>query len=154
MTANAHLFSVIPLFLLENFLHSAKFTLERSDILVAQAALGMGKTAMVSPLQQKLRVSGPVVITANRLADGAVVHRAKTGQWTDELGAAHVFWSAAEAQSALKAAQAEGLEAVGAYVAPINAGETATQPGNLREHIRVSGPTFALPSDIPERAAA
>ena len=27
-------------------------------------------------------------------------------------------------------------------------------PGNLRELIRTSGPTFALPSDAPERVAA
>ena len=31
---------------------------------------------MTSPLQQKLKVTGPVVITANRLGDGAVVCRA------------------------------------------------------------------------------
>ena len=29
---------------------------------------------MTSPLQQKLKVTGPVVITANRLGDGAVVY--------------------------------------------------------------------------------
>ncbi|MGO9543201.1 MAG: DUF2849 domain-containing protein [Rhodomicrobium sp.] len=109
---------------------------------------------MVSPLQQKLRISGPVVITANRLSDGAVVHRTKSGRWTEALGSAQVFWSAGEAQNALKAAQAEGLEAVGAYAAPIDASETAARPGNLREFIRISGPTFALPSDMPHRVAA
>ena len=30
---------------------------------------------MTSPLQQKLKITGPVVITANRLGDGAVVYR-------------------------------------------------------------------------------
>ena len=34
---------------------------------------------MTSPLQQKLKVTGPVVITANRLGDGAVVYRTADG---------------------------------------------------------------------------
>ena len=109
---------------------------------------------MASPLQQKLRVSGPVVITANRLSDGAVVHRTGAGQWTEELSAAQVLWSAEEAQNALKTAQSDAQAAVGPYVAPIAANEAAPEPGNLRELIRVSGPTFALPADLPRRAAA
>ena len=118
---------------------------------------------MVSPLQQKIRVSGPVVITANRLVDGAVVHRTATGQWSEELADAQILRSAEEARNALKAAQGDGLEAVGPYVAPIDASEAFAQPGNMRELIRTSGPTFALPSDAgaaylwrgeAERAAA
>jgi Protein of unknown function (DUF2849) len=109
---------------------------------------------MVSPLQQKLRVNGPVVVTANRLSDGAVVHRTKSGGWSEELAAAEVLWSASEVQEALRAAQLDGLEAVGAYAAPIDASANATRPGNLREFIRASGPTFALPSDAPEKVAA
>ena len=35
---------------------------------------------MTSPLQQKLRITGPVVVTANRLGDGAVVYRTGGGQ--------------------------------------------------------------------------
>ena len=114
----------------------------------------MGQEAMVSPLQQKLRVSGPVAVTANRLSDGAVVYWTKPGQWTEKLSEAAVFWTAGEAQGALKEAQADVLAAVGPYVAPIDASEAAAQPGNLRELIRTGGPTFALPSDAPERAAA
>jgi len=114
----------------------------------------MGRKAMVSPLQQKIRVNGPVAVTANRLSDGAVVYLAKSGLWTQELGAANVLWSAEDAQAALKAAQSDGLEAVGAYLAPIDASETAAQPGNLREFIRIGGPTFALPSAEPQRVAA
>jgi hypothetical protein len=109
---------------------------------------------MVSPLQQKLRVSGPVVITANRLSDGAVVHRTVSGEWTLELSAAQILWSAEDVQSALKAAQSDGLEAVGPYAAPIDASDDEAQPGNLREFIRARGPTFALPSDAQEKVAA
>ncbi len=109
---------------------------------------------MASPLQQKFRASGPVIVTANRLSDGVVVHRTRSGRWTQKLAAAAVFRAAEEAQTALKAAQADGLEAVGAYVAPIGEGEATAEAGNLRELIRTSGPTFALPSDVPEKAAA
>jgi Protein of unknown function (DUF2849) len=118
---------------------------------------------MTSPLQQKIRISGPVVITANRLSDGAVVHRTAAGSWSVELSEAQILLTAEEAQSVLKAAQGEGLEAVGPYVAPIDASEASAQPGNLRELIRTSGPTFPLPSDknwhfhpsaIPNRVAA
>ena len=105
---------------------------------------------MVSPLQQKIRVTGPVVITANRLFDGAVVHRTASGDWSEHLSDAQILWSAEEAKKALNAAQGEGLEAVGPYVAPTDASETSTQPGNLREFIRASGPTFVLPTDADE----
>ena len=105
---------------------------------------------MASPLQQKIRVTGPVVITANRLFDGAVVHRTASGAWSEQLSDAQILWSAEEAKKALNAAQGDGLEAVGPYIAPIDAGETCTQPGNLREFIRASGPTFVLPTDADE----
>ncbi len=110
---------------------------------------------MVSPLQQKIRIAGPVSITANRLSDGAVVHRTASGEWREELGEAEVLWSAEEAQKALKAAQSDGLRAVGPYIAPILSGsEELPQPGNLREIIRSSGPTFDLPSDADAARAA
>ena len=102
---------------------------------------------MVSPLQQKIRVTGPVVITANRLFDGAVVHRTPSGEWSETLAEAQILLSAEDAQKALKAAQADGLVAVGPYIAPIDASEPSVQPGNIRELIRSSGPTFVLPSD-------
>jgi len=109
---------------------------------------------MVSPLQQKLRVDGPIVITANRLSDGAVVHRTLSGEWVEELASAQILWSAEEVRRALAAAQSEGLEAVGAYAAPIDASEDTVQPANLREFIRSRGPTFTLPCDSPEKVAA
>ena len=102
---------------------------------------------MVSPLQQKIRVTGPVVITANRLSDGAVVHRTAPGRWSEELAQAQILWTGEEALEALQAAQRDNLEAVGPYVAPIDAAEASAKPGNIREFIRNSGPTFELPSD-------
>lgn len=100
---------------------------------------------MTSPLQQKLRINGPVVITGNRLSDGVVVHRTSAGGWSELLADAQVLTTAEEALTALKAAGADGLNAVGPYVAPLDA--LGVHPGNLREHIRTSGPTFPLPSD-------
>ena len=102
---------------------------------------------MVSPLQQKIRVTGPVVITANRLSDGAVVHRSAPGQWSEELAQAQILWTSEEALEALQAAQRDSLVAVGPYVAPLDAAESSAKPGNIREFIRNSGPTFELPSD-------
>jgi hypothetical protein len=100
---------------------------------------------MTSPLQQKLKIVGPVVVTANRLADGAVVYRGEGG-WTTRLDGAAVTTSAAVAQSLLAAAQADGLHAVDAYVAPVRlADDGRVRPGNLRERIRSSGPTIELP---------
>ena len=101
---------------------------------------------MTSPLDQKLKITGPVVITANRLADGAVVYRAADGQWTTQFHEAAVVTTAPAAADLLTAANADGLVAVGAYVAPVRREpDGAVQPGNLRESIRRNGPTIALP---------
>lgn len=101
---------------------------------------------MTAPSQQKLKVLGPVVVTANRLSDGAVVYRATVGGWTRRLEAAAVVTDAQDARKLLAAAAAEDLEAVGPYVAPVEIRGGHIEPGNLREHIRVSGPTFDLPA--------
>lgn len=103
---------------------------------------------MTSPLQQKLKIVGPVVVTANRLADGAVVYRGNRG-WTTKLDDATVTTSAALAQDLLAAAKADGLHAVDAYVAPVKVtGDGGVRPGNLRELIRSSGPTIDFPLRI------
>lgn len=101
---------------------------------------------MTSPLQQKLKITGPVVITANRLGDGAVVYRAADGRWTTLISEAAIATTAPAAGALLAAANADDIHVVGPYVAPVepDAGGRA-QPGNLRERIRVAGPTFDLP---------
>ena len=45
---------------------------------------------MTAPSQQKLKVHGPVVVTANRLSDGAVVYRSMLGILDDAGDAAEV----------------------------------------------------------------
>jgi|SRR5689334_4211282 Protein of unknown function (DUF2849) len=101
---------------------------------------------MTSPLQQKLKVTGPVVITANRLGDGAVVYRAGDGTWTGHLAAAAVLTTPSAALELLAAASTDKLAVVDAYVAPVElTPQQEVLPGNLRERIRSAGPTVALP---------
>jgi predicted NAD/FAD-binding protein len=101
---------------------------------------------MTSPLEQKkLKVTGPVVITANRLGDGVVVYRTGAG-WTTRLDRAAVATTAEVAGRLFASAVADDVGAVGAYVAPVRLErDGAIKPGNLREQIRQAGPTFELP---------
>ena len=100
---------------------------------------------MTAPSQQKLKIHGPVVVTANRLSDGAVVYRAAIGGWTTRIEAAAVVTSAVAAKDLLTIATADDVGAVGAYVAPVELNGGRIEPGNLRERIRLAGPTFDLP---------
>jgi len=103
---------------------------------------------MTSPLQQKLKIAGPVVVTANRLTDGAVVYWRADGGWTRQLPGAAVATSAAAARELLAAAGVDQTSAVAAYVAPVKvAADGQVRPGNLREVIRSSGPTVAVRSE-------
>ena len=100
---------------------------------------------MTSPLDQKLRIEGSVVITANRLQDGAVIYRTRDGGWTTNLDLAVVVATTKEAAGLLKDTALEGTLAVGAYAAPVEIENGRIMPGNLRERIRRAGPTFDLP---------
>jgi len=101
---------------------------------------------MTSPLDQKIKVTGPVVVTANRVVDGAVVYRRADGGWTTHLDGAAIATSATAAHELMRAAAADDLRAVGPYVAPVKLSPGgAVRPGNLRELIRLGGPTIELP---------
>jgi len=101
---------------------------------------------MTSPLDKKLKITGPVLITANRLADGAVVYRTADGGWTTQFSGATVVSTAPAAIALLDAAVADDVGAVGAYVAPVKLDpDGRMRPGNLRERIRLAGPTIELP---------
>ena len=63
---------------------------------------------MTSPLEQKLKITGPVVVTANRLRDGAVVYRTRDGHWSVRLDEAAVVTAAPAASELLAAAVASG----------------------------------------------
>jgi hypothetical protein len=100
---------------------------------------------MTSPLQQKIKITGPSVITANRLGDGAVVYRTAKHEWTTEIANAAVVSNATAATELLTPAKADGNNAVDVYVAPVKLENDNILPGNLRELIRMRGPTFELP---------
>jgi len=101
---------------------------------------------MTSPLQQKIKVTGPVVVTANRVDDGAVIYLTEAHAWSTRLDDAAVVTTAPAALALLQAANADEIGATGAYIAPVVRGEDGRyQPGNLRERIRAAGPTIPLP---------
>jgi Protein of unknown function (DUF2849) len=101
---------------------------------------------MTSPLQQKIKITGSVVVTAIRVGDGAVIYRRADGDWTTELHQAIVTSDAAQARSLVDAAAADGLRAVDPYIAPVKLSRDGeVLPGNLRERIRRGGPTIDLP---------
>jgi predicted NAD/FAD-binding protein len=101
---------------------------------------------MTSPLQQKIKITGPVVITANRVGDGAVIYHGSGGHWTTRLGDAVVTTDPAQARHLVDAATADSLRVVDAYIAPVKLTRDGdVLPGNLRERIRSRGPTIDLP---------
>ena len=87
---------------------------------------------MTSPLQQKIKITGPNIVTANRLEDGAVVYRTGDGEWSTEIAASAVVSTAPAA-------------VVDVYLAPVKIERDRIIPGNLREMIRMRGPTIDLP---------
>ena len=108
---------------------------------------------MTSPLQQKIKVAGPVVVTGNRLTDGAVIYRTGAGGWTTELAAAAVVTTSEAAMALLAAARADLVRVVDLYVAPVALTDGQPRPGNLRERIRAAGPTIRLPVQAEATAA-
>jgi hypothetical protein len=98
-------------------------------------------------LEKKLKITGPVLITANRLTDGAVIYRTADGDWSTDFDRAAVVSTAPAAGAMLEAAVADDIGAVGAYVAPVKLEQDGrARPGNLRERIRLAGPTIIVPA--------
>src|SRR5262249_56844678 len=77
-----------------------------------------GACRMTSPLEQKLRITGPVVVTANRLGDGAVVYRTVDGHWTTHLAQAAVVTTTPAASELLAGAPAAQLRGAPALRPP------------------------------------
>jgi Protein of unknown function (DUF2849) len=103
---------------------------------------------MTSPLdQKKIKIAGPVVVTANRVDDGAVVYRSPDGGWTTELGGAAIVIDSDSARTLAAAAAGDDLHAIGPYIAPVQLLPGGNvKPGNLRELIRCGGPTIEIPA--------
>jgi len=101
---------------------------------------------MTSPLQQKLKISGSSVVTANRTWDGIVVYRTAAKGWSADLAEAAIVRNSDEAKALLAEAVADDVGAIGPYIAPVQVDEAGKiLPGNLREQIRRDGVTIDLP---------
>jgi hypothetical protein len=100
---------------------------------------------MTSPLQQKIKITGPSVVTANRTGDGAVIYRTAWGGWSVDLSDAAIVRTADDARKLLAESVADDIGAIGAYIAPVEITDQGSiAPGNLREKIRQQGVTFPL----------
>ena len=101
---------------------------------------------MTSPLQQKIKITGPSVVTANRTWDGVVIYRTASQGWSTDLSEAAIVRAADEARALLAESVADDVGAVGAYIAPVDVKDSGEiEPGNLREQIRAEGVTIDLP---------
>ena len=100
---------------------------------------------MTSPLQQKIKITGPSVVTANRTVDGVVIWRTGAKGWSTDLADAAVVRTADEARKLLAEAVADDVGAIGSYIAPVEVNRGKILPGNLRERIRLNGATIELP---------
>jgi hypothetical protein len=100
---------------------------------------------MTSPLEQKIKIAGPSVVTANRTFDGVVIWRTGTKAWSTDLADAAVVRTADDARKLLAEAVGDDLGAVGSYIAPVELKDGKVLPGNLRERIRLKGTTIELP---------
>ena len=89
------------------------------------------------------RRGGPQVVTANDLVSGAVVFWTGAG-WSRDPDDARVLREPEAQQAALAAAEADGLRAVGAYLAAV--GDDGLV--RLRERIRTTGPTIAYAGPV------
>jgi hypothetical protein len=104
---------------------------------------------MTSPLQQKIKITGPSVVTANRTFDGVVIWRTAAHDWSTDLADAAIVREAEPARTLLAESVADDVGAVGPYIAPVTIGsDGAILPGNLREQIRRQGVTIALPETV------
>ena len=100
---------------------------------------------MTSPLQQKIKITGPSMVTANRTCDGVVIYRTASQGWTTEISEAAIVRTADDARALLAESTADDVGAIGPYIAPVEIKDGGKiEPGNLREHIRAEGLTIGL----------
>jgi len=100
---------------------------------------------MTSPLEQKIKIAGPSVVTANRTADGVVIWRTGSMGWSTDLADAAIVRTNDDARKLLAEAVGDDIGAVGSYIAPVELKDGKVLPGNLRERIRLKGLTIELP---------
>ena len=122
--------------------HSAPWRQSNPNQVHLQTA---GCCRMTSPLQQKIKITGPSMVTANRTSDGIVIYRTAQQGWSASLSDAAIVRTSDEARALLNEANADDVGAVGAYIAPVEVKDGGEiKPGNLRERIRSKGLTIDL----------
>jgi hypothetical protein len=85
------------------------------------------------------------VISANRLADGAVVFLDDAGGWTIELARAALARTSRDSEFLLARVQSQGFGVVEPFVVAVREGNDGSlEPISLREKIRASGITFQV----------
>jgi sulfite reductase (NADPH) hemoprotein beta-component len=96
-------------------------------------------------MQAKVKTKGaaqPLVVSANRLRDGAVVWLADGGRWADTVAEAAVFLGEAGEQGMAQAAAAEAAQlVVGGYLIEVAVTPHGPAPLRARERFRAGGPT-------------
>ena len=60
-----------------------------------------GSRRMTSPLQQKIKITGPSMVTANRTWDGVVIYRTASQGWTTDIAEAAIVRTADDARALL-----------------------------------------------------
>src|SRR5258706_13814569 len=78
-----------------------------------------GRCRMTSPLQQKIKITGPSVVTANRTWDGVVIYRTVAKGWSTDLSDAAVLGAADEAPALLAESIADDVGAGGGLIATV-----------------------------------
>jgi hypothetical protein len=92
-------------------------------------------------------------VTANRLADGAVVFRRADGSWDLRVEEAAVEAGEEAANRLLAAAERDAAAAivVGPYLIAVESTDGHPAPTGYRERIRAYGPSRAFHRDMPSR---
>ena len=84
-----------------------------------------------------------LVITGNRLQDGAVVWRGPAGDWSRNIADAAINMTGGQLADSLDAARLEEASGriIGVYEVEIETHDRAVVPTRLRERVRAGGPT-------------
>lgn len=92
------------------------------------------------------------IMTANRLSDGVVVYLDAQERWVENLAAADIAKTEADAKIlTTRAENAVGARlVVGPYLFPVEPGNPPAKPISQREHIRAAGPTVGTDLFAPQ----
>ena len=85
-----------------------------------------------------------LVITGNRLRDGAVVWRCRAGDWSRDIADAAIHMTEGQLADSLDAARLEEASGriIGVYEVEIETQDRSVVPARLRERVRAGGPTI------------